>query len=202
MSPRVDALLIDLDNTLVDTVPALMASLADIGAGSVSAAQLAARTPREIIEETGLSHRWDEFVRHYLDRLRADVRCFIQPRFLTAWTQKNRLRIVTAAPRVAAEAALKGASCNHLCAFTIAREDALPKPSPTSLLLACERMRVAPGATLFVGDNDNDFHASLEAGTQFGHAVWGTPQPALTRATPSAVFTRVEEFLKAIGAVP
>jgi HAD superfamily hydrolase (TIGR01509 family) len=53
--------------------------------------------------------------------------------------------------------------------LTIAREDAPPKPDPRPLLLACERLGVAPGDAWMVGDGQYDVEAGAAAGIR---PVW------------------------------
>ena len=54
----------------------------------------------------------------------------------------------------------------HGLAFdvVIAREDAAPKPDPRPLLLACERLGVAPHDAWMVGDGQYDIEAGAAAG--------------------------------------
>ena len=67
----------------------------------------------------------------------------------------------------------------HGLAFdvVVAREDAAPKPDPRPLLLACDRLGVAPGDAWMVGDGQYDIEAGAAAGVR---AVWvshGRAQP-------------------------
>ena len=59
----------------------------------------------------------------------------------------------------------------HELAFdvVIAREDAAPKPDPRPLLLACERLGVAPSDAWMVGDGQYDIEAGAAAGVR---TVW------------------------------
>lgn len=50
---------------------------------------------------------------------------------------------------------------------------ARPKPAPDPLLLACERIGIAPARTLYVGDDLRDVHAGKAAGTGTVAAAWG-----------------------------
>lgn len=47
------------------------------------------------------------------------------------------------------------------------------KPDPAPVVLACRQMRVAPGQTLFVGDDTRDIEAGIVAGTQTCAALYG-----------------------------
>lgn len=50
---------------------------------------------------------------------------------------------------------------------------ARPKPAPDPLLLACERIGVAPANTLYVGDDLRDVQSGKAAGTGTVAAAWG-----------------------------
>ena len=50
---------------------------------------------------------------------------------------------------------------------------ARPKPAPDPLLLACERIGVAPAQTLYVGDDLRDVDAGKAAGMGTVAAAWG-----------------------------
>jgi phosphoglycolate phosphatase len=53
----------------------------------------------------------------------------------------------------------------------------LPKPDPQGVLLACERLGVAPAASVFVGDDRRDIVAGLAAGTRTVVAGYGYIAP-------------------------
>ena len=62
------------------------------------------------------------------------------------------------------------ARCNCLIGGDTA---ARPKPAPDPLLLACERIGVAPANTLYVGDDLRDVQSGKAAGTGTVAAAWG-----------------------------
>lgn len=53
-----------------------------------------------------------------------------------------------------------------------------PKPDPEGLLLAAERLDVAPERIVFVGDSLGDLMAAREGGMRFGAALWPKTDPA------------------------
>ncbi|WP_202816297.1 HAD family hydrolase [Immundisolibacter cernigliae] len=53
----------------------------------------------------------------------------------------------------------------------------LPKPDPEGVLLACERLGVAPAASVFVGDDPRDIAAGQAAGTRTVVAGYGYIAP-------------------------
>lgn len=66
------------------------------------------------------------------------------------------------------------------------------KPDPEPVLLALERLGVAPHQALFVGDSPHDVAAGRAAGTRTAAALWGPfPRQALDEAAPD-VFLRTQ----------
>jgi HAD superfamily hydrolase (TIGR01509 family) len=57
-------------------------------------------------------------------------------------------------------------------------EDAAPKPAPDGLLLALDRLGVAPRDAVFVGDTDVDIQAAKAAGVVSIAVGWGFTEPA------------------------
>ena len=60
----------------------------------------------------------------------------------------------------------------------LSREDALLKPAPDLILLALERLGLAPGEACFIGDSLYDRTASREAGVAFIHLSHDPLEPA------------------------
>ena len=52
-----------------------------------------------------------------------------------------------------------------------------PKPHPAPLLLACERLAIAPGAAAYVGDSRTDIESGRAAGCTTISAGWGYLDP-------------------------
>ena len=57
-----------------------------------------------------------------------------------------------------------------------------PKPNPESILLAVERLAVAPHEVVFVGDSPADMVAARAAGTVAVAAGWGHQTPGIPAA--------------------
>ena len=51
------------------------------------------------------------------------------------------------------------------------------KPDPEMILLACEKIGIAPNATLFVGDDARDIEAGRTAGCKTAAVTWGYIHP-------------------------
>ena len=52
-----------------------------------------------------------------------------------------------------------------------------PKPHPAPLLLACDRLSIAPGAAVYVGDSRSDIESGRAAGVTTVSAGWGYLDP-------------------------
>lgn len=79
-----------------------------------------------------------------------------------------RLAVATNTMRPLAEALLAGAGLlARLDAVACADEVRAGKPAPDVVLLACERLGVAPAEARFVGDSSYDHEAGVRAGVRF-----------------------------------
>jgi phosphoglycolate phosphatase len=88
---------------------------------------------------------------------------------LIAWVRARKLptALITRNSRKSAARVL----ARHGLSFDvlITREDGKFKPDPAPLLLACERLGVAPADAWMIGDGSHDVHAALAAGVP---VVW------------------------------
>lgn len=80
--------------------------------------------------------------------------------------------VVTNKPRLFTQKLLDDAGATPFLTAVVAGDDGYTrKPAPDMLLAACKRMETAPGATLMLGDSDNDIAAARAAGCP----VWCVP---------------------------
>lgn len=98
------------------------------------------------------------------------------------------LAIVTSKHR---RAAMKGMELcglvRHFDVIVTPEDVAEPKPHPEPVLLALEKLGVAPHEALFVGDSPHDIASGRAAGTRTAAALWGPfPRQALEDARPDA----------------
>ena len=71
-----------------------------------------------------------------------------------------------------------------------------PKPHPQSVLLACERLGVAPSEALFIGDSTYDVECAHSAGAPCVGVAYGvTSYSELERRHPEMLFRTPEELL-------
>ncbi|MFD4373349.1 HAD family hydrolase [Streptomyces sp. NPDC058486] len=200
------AVLFDLDGVLVDSRHAQLATLAGFATSvlgrRVTIADLppeAATTPREqVLAELGYAGTinldgWDAATA--TATLTADVFPFVAEALAALRaadigtglvTLRSRQRIGWLLPPVILD----------LIDIVVCYEDAAPKPAPDGLLLALDKLGVAPGGTVFVGDMESDMHAARAAGVAPVGAGWGFSSPsALTRAGATVVLPRADDLV-------
>jgi len=184
------AVLFDLDGTLADTAPDLIAALerlrAELGLPRIDTSGLRARVGRGAVAildgglpELGQADR-DAFRARYLDDYQA--RCWEAsrpfdgiPKFL------DRLEaagvpwgVVTNKLERFAQPVLARAGWSTRIGCLVAGDTvAKAKPAPDPVLAACAALGADPRAVAFVGDDERDVIAGRAAGTHTVAALWG-----------------------------
>lgn len=183
-------LLLDLDGTLVDSAPDLIRALQHVRAqrglepiaservrGSVSKggrAILRAGLPE--LPATEAESHLDELLSRYHAEICVESRLFDGMESLLArWrAQSGLIGIVTNKVSWLTQPLLLALGLGEdfaavVCGDTIAQR----KPEPQPVLHACALAGIAPGDTLFVGDDRRDIEAGRAAGTRTATAEWG-----------------------------
>lgn len=219
---RADAILFDLDGTLVDTAPDMVAILTQLQKDN-GCAPLPYEVARSHVSNGAMGlirlgfarasdPERDRLHRDYLERYEQAV-CVGSTLFPGLSELLDRLDaharpwgIVTNKPRRMTEPLLEQLGLAGRIACTISG-DSLPerKPHPAPLLLACRMMDVAPARVVFVGDAARDIEAGRAAGTgtiaaAFGYIMQGD-DPAGWGADLVAASTEelTEQVLRAVG---
>ena len=190
MAKPYDAVIFDLDGTLMDTAgeiaTALERTFRELGFPTIPkhvVETLIGRGVPMLIErallKVGATHERpaeivERFERHYEDTVA--TASVLYPGVHAALARLAALRIpmavVTNKPRVFTERLLGELDVARYFAAVVAGDDGLPrKPHGDMLLAACERMGSKPAATLMLGDSDNDIAAARAAGCP----VWCVP---------------------------
>jgi pyrophosphatase PpaX len=111
------------------------------------------------------------------------------------------LAIVTSKHR---RAAMRGMELcglvRHFDVIITPEDVAEPKPHPEPVLMALEKLGVAPDEALFVGDSPHDVAAGRAAGTRTAAALWGPfPRQALEDARPDAFLHAQQDVLRLLN---
>jgi phosphoglycolate phosphatase len=179
-----DAVLFDMDGTLLDTAPdigaALNEALAADGLAGFELADIAmmiGHGPRMLVERalarrgvagiTSVDATLARYIARYAERDGRATRVFdgAQPCLAELAARGLRLAVVTNALQSVAERLLvRFALDRHLDLVLGGDRVARGKPHPEPLLAACTALGVPPQATLFIGDSPVDVAAARAAG--------------------------------------
>jgi phosphoglycolate phosphatase len=183
MPTPIRAVLIDLDGTLLDTAPDLARAanrmLAELGLPprptEVVATYIGKGVPVLVRRALGGEEALYEKALPLFERYYAEESGRASVPFPGAREGMERMRAlglrlacVTNKPERFARDLLAGFAFDALvCGDHVERK----KPDPEAVLLACERLGVAPGEAVFIGDSQNDVEAARGAGC----AIWCVP---------------------------
>ncbi len=189
MPSEVQAVLFDLDGTLLDSAADLYAALqaycAEVGAAAPPYAvvrEVVSRGGRAILrcafaeDDAALLQRMPRYLDIYAELMAQHTRPFdgIEPLLAALEAAELRWGIVTNKPGFLTEELIRRMDWD-LRASAVVCGDTLPvkKPDPAPVLLACERAGVAPARCVFVGDDARDVEAGRAAGLYTVAVRWG-----------------------------
>ena len=184
-----EAVLFDLDGTLLDTAPdfhtALNRLLAEEQCAPIHADRVqnmvsngSANLVAQAFNIDASDHRFDglreRLLKHYDDCLTDRTALYPGLFECLEWLDANQYPwgIVTNKPLHYAEKIISQLELNINCLICPDHVDQ-PKPDPRGILLACEQMLKAAHNTLFVGDHLRDIEAGKRAGAPTIAAAWG-----------------------------
>jgi phosphoglycolate phosphatase len=209
-----DAAIVDLDGTMVDTVgdfeEALARTLADLGLAPVDRAFIVRTVGRgsmhlltQTLAHVGgapdlLAQAWTHYQRHYADvnGLHADVYPGVLEGLAAMRGRGWRLACVTNKPRAFALALLEAKGLLPLFEHVFGGDSfERHKPDPLPLIKTCEALGTSPARTLMVGDSRNDCEAARAAGCPVVLVSYGYNhgEPAAA-AGPDRVVDRLDEL--------
>ncbi|HEY6097920.1 MAG TPA: HAD-IA family hydrolase [Anaeromyxobacter sp.] len=208
--------LFDLDGTLVDTIPFILAAVRHAfegygrcptdaewiaGIGTPLRTQLAsfARRPED---EQALFDRYRAFwLAHHDER----TRCFPGAREVVEELSRrgHPIGIVTAKTEQGAHRTLRHTGLLPFVQAVVGADScANAKPHPEPVLLALARLGAAPAAALLVGDSPHDVAAAKAAGARAAAALWGAcTREALARAGADFFVNDVREVPALVAAL-
>ena len=191
MSSSLRCVLFDLDGTLLDTAPDLAAALnatraarnlaplaydairATVSHGSLAMARIGCEAPEgsDAFEQFRL-----DLLGHYADKIAVRTHLFdgMESLLLNLETRGRPWGIVTNKPGWLTEPLLQALDLYDRSAVVISGDTLeLSKPHPAPLLLAADRLNVAPGHCVYVGDAERDITAAKAAGMTALAATYG-----------------------------
>jgi pyrophosphatase PpaX len=207
-APRWPFVVFDLDGTVVNTIPLIIASYghaldsvlgerptpeeARSWIGQTLFSTFAANHPDHVQE---LIEAYTEFNLGHLDELQEDFPG--TPELLAALADAGvAIGVATSKRRASAERTLRKAGLADRLAVTVAMEDTRThKPDPEPLLLALAKVGGRPEQAAYVGDAVVDVLAAKAAGMASIAVSWGAaPRATLAAAEPDALVDSVAEL--------
>ena len=197
---RFRTFLFDLDGTLIDSIPLIMASFRHTMRMHLGA------VPDDTVWRAGFGTplrpqlrkfaRDDEHASRMVDTYRAYTDTH-HDRLLKSYAGIDgalgalrgagaRLAVVTSKSHALARRGLARCGLDEYFGVLIGADDVQEhKPHPAPVLAALDRLSADPGDTIFIGDSPHDIEAGRAAGVQTAAALWGPfPREALARALP------------------
>jgi len=185
-----DAVLFDLDGTLVDSAPDLVAAMQrlchELGAKAPDAAAV-----RSVVSKGGRAmlrrglpgldeKRYDALLPRFLDIYAADIAVLSRPfdgveELIAAIEARGaRWGVVTNKAGWLARPLLEHLRWSQRCSALVCGDClSVKKPDPAPILRACELAGVAPARCAYVGDDRRDIEAGCAAGLYTVAAAWG-----------------------------
>lgn len=216
MTPPWPAVLFDLDGTLVDTIPLIVASyqhaFREVLGEEVDAQRARAWIGRPLLtalleESPEHGHRLDEVYRVWnranTERLLRRVEG-VPPLLARMAAAGVRCGVVTSKRHEPARLALETAGLARIVDLVVALEDtARHKPDPAPLLHGAVALGVDPAACVYVGDAPVDIEAARAAGMGAVAVTWGAGgRDALVAAGPDAVHDTVATLARQLLGEP
>ena len=188
---QLKALLLDLDGTLVDTAPDMVATLNRIltdhdlpTANKQLARKLVSNGARALLEfgfgdqinRFDINTLIDSFLSDYANNICVDSKLYDGMESVLELCSKHNIRwgVVTNKPLELSRQLLDQLNLLEQCQILLGG-DSLPvkKPDPAPLLHCCMVMSLAPSECLYVGDHERDIIAGRAAGMDTAAALWG-----------------------------
>ena len=197
---RFRTFLFDLDGTLIDSIPLIMASFRHTMRTHLGA------VPDDTTWRAGFGTplrpqlrkfaRDDEHAARMVDTYRAYTDAHhdrllksyagVDEVLATLFGVGAQLAVVTSKTHALARRGLARCGLNEYFGVLIGADDVHEhKPHPAPVLAAVDRLSAVPEETVFIGDSPHDIESGRAAGVQTAAALWGPfPREALAQASP------------------
>jgi 2-phosphoglycolate phosphatase len=195
---HIEAVLFDLDGTLIDTAPDFIriikelcveANVVPLTEGEIriqvsegSKAMVRLFHPELSDDSPELTGYRDEFLKRYAANIAVDTTLFAGMAEVLLDLEKRQIPwgIVTNKPRSLSVALLDAMDLSRRCAVLVCPDDVKnSKPDPEPMYLAAQHIGIAPEHIIYVGDHPRDIDAGRAAGMKTVLAAYGYLTPAL-----------------------
>ncbi len=207
---RCETVLFDLDGTVVDSGPIILASMRH-ATREVLGRDYSDEELLQTVGGPGLEAQMRALAPEHVERLVRVYRAHNEPLHgeLRACPgmaevlrrlhgEGRRLGIVSAKRRATVELAFAHVPLGHLFEAVVGGDETeRHKPDPQPLLVAAERLGADPSRTAYVGDSPFDVQAAKAAGMRAVAVTWGRihERARLEAERPDAIVSRAEELL-------
>lgn len=209
-TPTIEAVLFDLDGTLVDSFAPILLSFnqtlselkTDIVLTHEKMLDLVGCSLddsfRKLLPEADVEKASDRFRKIYTPLAESQTRLMSGARELLSFLKEAGIPCAVVTNKMGEEARLITSSLgiSPPALFTMGEGDGFPeKPAPDMLIEALSRIGVSPGNALFVGDSPWDFHAARAACVPVCLMPTGTHhRQALQALSPDWLLENLEEL--------
>lgn len=196
---HIEAVLFDLDGTLIDTapdfvriikelcveanVPPLSDDLIRVQVSEGSKAMVRLFHPELSDDSPELTGYRNEFLRRYAANIAVDTTLFAGMEEVLQDLEARKIPwgIVTNKPRSLSAALLDAMDLSRRCAVLVCPDDVKnTKPDPEPMYLAAKTIGIAPEHIVYVGDHPRDIDAGRAAGMKTVVAAYGYLTPELS----------------------
>lgn len=210
-TPRWSCVLFDLDGTVVNTIPLIIASY-DYAMRHVLGERVGPEEARGWIGQT----LYDTFHARYPEDADALISAYIEFNLASMQTMLEqysgmrqlltdlvssgvRIGVATSKRRSSAELTLRFSGLEDVIPVTVAMDDTeRHKPHPEPLLLALERLGADPAQTVYVGDAVVDVQAAHAAGLPAISVSWGAVDASVLAAAEPEFLVHDRDELRAL----